>query len=153
MDNLVNQTVLLAKAEEMGIRVSDEEVQALIAYQPAFQRDGVFDPKRYEQLLRYQKMSPEEFEALQEKKALMAAKVQDIFRQGVMVSDKEISDLYRLQSERVNLELPKLPARACLGKVSASKESLDNTTTITRTTFGSLQKCRSKSSASPPKIT
>jgi peptidyl-prolyl cis-trans isomerase D len=124
LDNLVNQTVLLAKAEEMGIRVSDEEVQALIAYQPAFQRDGVFDPKRYEQLLRYQKMSPEEFEALQ-KKALMAAKVQDIFRQGVMVSDKELSDLYRLQSERVNLELFKLPARACLGKVSASKEDLE----------------------------
>ena len=66
LDNLINQTVLLAKAEEMGIRVSDEEVQAIIAIQPAFQRDGVFDPKRYEQLLRYQKMSPEEFEALQQ---------------------------------------------------------------------------------------
>ena len=123
LDNLVNQTVLLAKAEEMGIRVSDEEVQAIIAYQPAFQRDGVFDPKRYEQLLRYQKMSPEEFEALQ-KKALMAAKVQDIFRQGVMVSDKEISDLYRLQSERVNVELFKLPARACRGKVGSTREDL-----------------------------
>ena len=95
LDNLVNQTVLLAKAEEMGIRVSDEEVQAIIMLQPAFQRDGVFDPKRYEQLLRYQKMSPEEFEALQ-KKAIMVAKVQDIFRQGVKVSEKELQDLYTL---------------------------------------------------------
>jgi len=124
LDTLVNQTVLLAKAEEMGIQASDEEVQAVITSQPAFQRDGVFDPKRYEQLLRYQKMSPEEFEALQ-KKAIMVSRVQDIFRQGVMVSEKELSDLYRLQSERVNVDLFKLPARACRGKVSASKEDLE----------------------------
>jgi peptidyl-prolyl cis-trans isomerase D len=124
LDNLVNQTVLLAKAEEMGIRVSDEEVQAVIMFQPAFQRDGVFDPKRYEQLLRYQKMSPEEFESLQ-KKAIMVSKVQDIFREGVKISEKELSDLYKLQSERVNVELFKLPARACRGKVNASKEDLE----------------------------
>ncbi len=124
LDSLVNQTVLLEKAEEMGIRVSEEEVRAVIMAQPAFQRDGVFDPKRYEQLLRYQRMSPEEFEDVQ-KKAIMAAKVQDIFRQGVKVSEKEMQDLYRLQSERVDLDLFKLPARACRGKVSASKEDLE----------------------------
>ena len=124
LDNLVNQAVLGIKAEEMGIRVSDEEVRAIIAMQPVFQRDGVFDPKRYEQLIRYQRMSPEEFESLQ-KKAIMTAKVQDIFRQGVKVSDKELSDLYRLQSERVNVELFKLPARAFRGKVSASREELE----------------------------
>ncbi len=126
LDNLVNQTVLLRKAEEMGIRVSDEEVRAIIAMQPAFQRDGVFDPKRYEQLLRYQRMSPDEFEALQ-KKAILSAKMQDIFRQGVKVSEEELSDLFRLQSERVNVELFKLPAGACRGKVSASKEELEKT--------------------------
>ena len=124
LDNVINQAVLLVKAEEMGIRVSDEEVQAMITMQPAFQRDGVFDPKRYEQLLRYQKMSPEEFEALQ-KKSVMAAKVQDIFRQGVKVSEKEMQDLYRFQSERINVELFKLPARACRGKVSVSREELE----------------------------
>jgi peptidyl-prolyl cis-trans isomerase D len=124
LDNLVNQAVLRIKADEMGIRVSDDEVRAIIAMQPAFQRDGVFDPKRYDQLLRYQRMSPEEFESLQ-KKAIMTAKVQDIFREGVKVSEKELSDLYRLQSERVNVELFKLPARACRGKVSATREELE----------------------------
>ncbi len=124
LDRVINQAVLIAKAEEMGIGVSDEEVRAMIAIQPAFQRDGVFDPKRYEQLLRYQKMSPEEFEALQ-KKSLMAAKVQDIFRQGVKVSEKEMQDLSRFQSERINLELFKLPARSCRGKVSSSRDELE----------------------------
>lgn len=124
LDNLVNQTVLMMKAEEMGIRVSDEEVRAVIAMQPAFQRDGVFDAKRYEQLLRYQRMSPEDFEALQ-KKALQTAKIQDIFRQGVKVSDQEMQDIHRLQSERINVELFKLPSRACRGKVSASREELE----------------------------
>jgi len=124
LDNLVDEAVLRMKAEEMGIRVSDEEVRAIITMQPYFQRDGVFDPKRYEQLLRYQRMSPEEFES-QQKKAIMTSKVQDVFRQGVKVSEKELSDLYRLQSERVNVELFKLPARACRGKVSATKEDLE----------------------------
>ncbi len=124
LDNLVNQTVLLMKAEEMGIRVSDEEVRTVIAMQPAFQRDGVFDARRYEQLLRYQRMSPEEFEAMQ-KKALMTVKLQDIFRQGVKVSEQEMQDIHRMQSERINVELFKLPARACRGKVSATKEELE----------------------------
>lgn len=126
LDNLVNQSVLRIKAEEMDIRVSDEEVRTIIAMQPAFQRDGVFDPKRYEQLLRSQRMSPDEFEAMQ-KKALLSGKMQDIFRQGVKVSDKELSDLYRLQSERVNVELFKLPARACRGKLVATREDLEKT--------------------------
>ena len=124
LDNLVNQAVLMMKAEEMGIRVSDEEVRAVIAMQPAFQRDGVFDARRYEQLLRYQRMSPEEFEALQ-KKSLMTAKLQDIFRQGVKVSEQEMQDIQRMQSERINVELFKLPARACRGKVSAAREDLE----------------------------
>nr|HPG72302.1 SurA N-terminal domain-containing protein [Syntrophales bacterium] len=124
LDNLVNQAVLMMKAEEMGIRVSDEEVRAVIAMQPAFQRDGVFDARRYEQLLRYQRMSPEEFEALQ-KKSLMTAKLQDIFRQGVKVSEQEMQDIHRMQSERINVELFKLPARACRGKVSAAREDLE----------------------------
>ena len=124
LDNLVNQTVLTMKAEEMGIRVSDEEVRTVISMQPAFQRDGVFDAKRYEQLLRYQRMSPEEFEAMQ-KKALMTVKLQDIFRQGVKVSEREMQDIHRMQSERINVELFKLPARACRGKASATKEDLE----------------------------
>jgi peptidyl-prolyl cis-trans isomerase D len=124
LDNLVNQAVLLAKAEEMGIRVSDEEVRTVIAMQPAFQHDGGFDTKRYEQLLRYQRMSPEEFEAVQ-KKALITVKLQDIFRQGVKVSEQEMQDIHRMQSERINVELFKLPARSCRGKVNATKEELE----------------------------
>ncbi len=124
LDNLINQTVLLTKAEEMGIQVSDEEVQAIIVLQPAFQRDGVFDPKRYEQLLRYQKMSPEEFEALQ-KKAIMAAKVQDIFRQGVKVSEKEMSDLYTLPVGAGQRGALQASRQGLPGKVSASKEDLE----------------------------
>jgi peptidyl-prolyl cis-trans isomerase D len=69
-------------------------------------------------------MSPEEFEALQ-KKSILTAKVQDIFRQGVKVSEQEMQDLYRFQSERINVELFKLPARACRGKLRASGEELE----------------------------
>ena len=67
LDNLINQAVILKKAEEMNIRVTDEDVKAAILAYPAFQRNGVFDQRIYEQTLRSNKMTPEEFEENQRK--------------------------------------------------------------------------------------
>jgi peptidyl-prolyl cis-trans isomerase D len=65
LDRLINEAVLMKKAEEMEIRVTDEDVKAAILSYPAFQRDGIFDERLYEQTIRGFKMSPEEFEESQ----------------------------------------------------------------------------------------
>ena len=103
LDNLVNQAIILKKAEEMDIRVTDEDVKAAILSYPAFQVNGVFNERIYEQTLRTNKMSPEEFEDIQ-KKMLITIKVENLIQDGVKVFDQEIHDLYLMQKEKINID-------------------------------------------------
>jgi peptidyl-prolyl cis-trans isomerase D len=103
LDNLINQSIVMKKAEEMNIRVTVEDVKAAILSYPAFQRDGVFNERIYEQTLRTNKMSPDEFENMQNK-MLITVKVEDLIQDGVKVSDREIHDIFIMQKERINLD-------------------------------------------------
>src|SRR5450759_1631690 len=103
LDNLVNQAVILKKAEEMNIQVTDDDVKAAILAYPAFQQNGVFNQRVYEQTLRASKMVPEEFEGIQ-KKMLVTVRLEDLIQDGVKVSDQEALDLYRMQKEKINID-------------------------------------------------
>lgn len=103
LDNLVNQLVVMKKAEEIEIRVTDEEVKKAILSYPGFQQNGVFNERIYTQTLRTNKMSPEEFEDIQ-KKMMISVKVEELIQDGVKVSDQEIYDLYRMQKEKINID-------------------------------------------------
>ena len=52
----------MQKAKDLGIEVSEEEIKGSILSTPAFQRDGVFDERIYNQVLRQNKMTPADFE-------------------------------------------------------------------------------------------
>ena len=103
LDNLVNQAVVLKKAEAMNIKVTDEDIKAMILAYPGFQRNGAFDQRIYEQTLRSNKMTPDEFETFQ-RKMLITLKVEDLIQGGVRVSDQEVHDIYRMQSEKINID-------------------------------------------------
>ena len=59
LDNLINQAVVMKKAEVMNVKVTDEDVKTTILAYPGFQRNGAFDQRIYEQTLRANKMTPE----------------------------------------------------------------------------------------------
>ncbi len=124
LDNLVNQSVVLKKAEEMKIRVAEEDVKAAILAYPTFQRDGVFNERIYEQTLRSSKMSPEEFEDLQ-KKMLITLKVEDLIQDGVKVSDQEIHDLYLMQKEKMNIDFIQISPRDLVSGVKPTQADLE----------------------------
>ena len=42
LDNLIDRTIIIRKADEMAVVVTDEEVRNSILAFPGFQRDGVF---------------------------------------------------------------------------------------------------------------
>ncbi|MHB8773386.1 MAG: SurA N-terminal domain-containing protein [Syntrophales bacterium] len=124
VDNLVTQAVVMLKAEEMNVRASDEEVRAMIlAYQP-FQRNGAFDQRLYEQTLRANKMTAEEFEA-QQKKMLVMMRMEDLIRNAVRVSDQEVHDLYRMQNEKINVDFVELSPRAFTGAIKTTPAELE----------------------------
>jgi peptidyl-prolyl cis-trans isomerase D len=102
-DNLIRQAIILAKADELNLRVSDEELRNSILSYPAFQRNGVFDQHVYEDTLRQNKMTPENFETMQ-RKVVITGKIQDLIISGVHVSDRELLDIYRMQKEKINVK-------------------------------------------------
>ncbi|MCE5281011.1 MAG: SurA N-terminal domain-containing protein, partial [Deltaproteobacteria bacterium] len=66
-DYLINQAVILKKAEDLHIHVTEEEVRAAILAYPGFQYNGAFDQRLYDRNLRTLKMTAEEFEENQRK--------------------------------------------------------------------------------------
>jgi len=102
-DNLINQVVLLEKARDMEIRISDDDVKKAILSYPAFQRGGIFDDRIYQQVLRANKMTPEQFEDSQ-RKLLLSAQAEDLIQGGIVASDEEALDFYRMQKEKLNLD-------------------------------------------------
>ncbi len=63
LNGLVDQQLLLQEVNKQRLGVSVAALQEMIANIPAFQEDGKFSQKRYEEALRSQGMSPVGFEA------------------------------------------------------------------------------------------
>ena len=62
LDSMINERVLLIAAKEMGIGVSDDELQESVAKEPAFMKNGSFDKDLYLNRLRLNRITPEAFE-------------------------------------------------------------------------------------------
>lgn len=124
LDNLVDRAIILRKADEYKIRTSDDEVKAFIMTTPSFQINGAFDARAYDYALRSIKMSPEEFEDLQ-KKMLTAAKLEDLISEAAKISDKELFDLYKFQTQKLNIEYLKLSPKNFAAKVKMTNSQLE----------------------------
>ena len=63
LQRLIQRTLLLQGAEEMGLYVSDWEVQQQVQKQLAFHKDGAFDYERYKQVLDRNRLTQKTYEA------------------------------------------------------------------------------------------
>ena len=123
-DNIINQAVILHKTEELNIKVTEEEVKAIILATPIFQRSGAFDERIYNQFLRYKKITPADFEENQ-RKLLTMIKLEDLIQNGVKVADKEVFDLYRFQSEKINIHYLSISTKNYTEKIVPRREDLE----------------------------
>jgi peptidyl-prolyl cis-trans isomerase D len=124
LDNLIQQAIIMQKAREMRLTVSAEEVRASILAMPAFQRGGSFDEKIYQQALRFNKLTPEDFE-LSQKNNLILSRFMSLIQDGVKVSDEDVYDLYRFQNEKVNLQFVLVSPGAFRARITPKEEDLD----------------------------
>lgn len=102
--DLVNRILLLQEAKRLGLKVTSEELQASIHAIPAFQKDGLFDQATYLRALQGARLTAKEFEANQ-RQMLLLNKLQGIIFFSVKVSDAEVQEAYRLNFEKLNLEM------------------------------------------------
>ena len=125
LDSLVDQAIILQKAQELHIEVTNEEVRSAIFSSPLFQRGGVFDDRLYQYFLHSRRMSSEEMEAVQEK-LLTSARLQDLIQDSVKVSDKELYDLYKLQNEKMNVAFLDLNPRDFKRGIKPTRRDLED---------------------------
>ncbi len=77
------------------------------------------------QMLRYNRLSAEDFEALQ-KIDLMANKIESIVREGIKVSDREIYDIYVLQNQKINVNFVQISGKNVKKKITPTPAELEN---------------------------
>jgi len=109
LDDLVERTLILQEAKRWGLSATLDEVKEQIAHTPAFQMGGKFSKERYLQQLAANRMMPSEFERTM-RANMQLSKLIDVLQTTAKLSEKELFELYRLESEKVNLRFFKLDA-------------------------------------------
>ncbi|MBN2398503.1 MAG: SurA N-terminal domain-containing protein, partial [Deltaproteobacteria bacterium] len=123
-DSILGQAIIMSKADELKLDVSDEELQAFIFSHPAFQRNGVFSSDLYQRALRYQRMTPEIFEAIQ-RRALRLEKMERLIRESAKASEREVYEIHKLQNRKVNVDFIRVPVETGTVKGKPSAEVLE----------------------------
>lgn len=124
-DNLLNRQIIIAKANDLKIEVSDEELRTSITSLPILQSNGMFDEKKYQQILRFNRMTPGDFESLQ-RAELTANKIELLIREGIKVSTKEVYDFYVFQNQKVNLNFVRIAFANFEKKIVPSQQELED---------------------------
>lgn len=94
MNLLIDRTLIAGAAQELGLTATPQEIQQMVLRYPAFQSDGQFDQKRYQFLLRQNRMSPETFEQ-QLGQDLSVQKVEAFIKRRAMVTEAEVQADFR----------------------------------------------------------
>ncbi|MFH7766535.1 SurA N-terminal domain-containing protein [Acinetobacter sp. BSP-28] len=104
MDSLVARTLLLQQAEELGISLSDAQIEQMVAQQPSFQENGKFSEALYSNYLRSVGMTSQALIAnLRQDHALKM--LTSTFMDYALVSKLDIQQIANLQTEQRTLHL------------------------------------------------
>jgi peptidyl-prolyl cis-trans isomerase D len=102
LESLITQRLMSQAAREMGLDVTEEEVQNAIMNYPAFQINGHFDMRRYQNLLSANHMNPEDFETGITSE-LLDKKLKQFLFAFLNITDREILEYYTFANEKVKI--------------------------------------------------
>ena len=100
VNDLVQEALVVQRARAEGLEVSDVELNAQIQAIPAFQENGRFAMKRYQEFLKRRGLSASAFEA-DVRRELTRMKAETTIRSGVKVVDPEVEQAWQLRNENV----------------------------------------------------
>ncbi len=102
INELVQEELLRQGAQEMGISISDVDIQNYVKAMPQFQEKGTFNLKRYKALLAANHYTPTKFENSIRNEMLSKKASRAITQFAGTATDQEIEELYRLQNSTVS---------------------------------------------------
>ncbi|HKN18544.1 MAG TPA: SurA N-terminal domain-containing protein [Dissulfurispiraceae bacterium] len=92
LSSLIAEKVLEAAASDVGVTVSDQELQEVITHEPSFMRDGVFNRDIYFRVLQLQRQTPETFESSL-RQQLIAARMRQLISSSVVVNPLDLRNI------------------------------------------------------------
>lgn len=120
--DLIIETLMAQKAEEMGMQVTDLELASDVHNTPAFQKDGVFEPSAYVQALQYLfRSTPEQYEK-DRKRSLLALKLRMFLFNSVKLSPREVQESYARENPKNRQTLEEEIKKAYLKEKGAAKD-------------------------------
>ena len=102
LETLITQRLMSQAASELGLDVTEEEIQKAIMNYPAFQINGRFDMRRYQSMLGNNHLKPEDFEASITSE-LLDKKLKQFLFAFLNVTDREILEYYTFANEKVKI--------------------------------------------------
>ena len=102
LESLITQRLMSQAARELGLDVTEEEVQKAIMNYPAFQINGHFDMRRYQNLLSSNHMNPEDFETGITSE-LLDKKLKQFLFAFLNITDQEVLEYYTFANEKVKI--------------------------------------------------
>lgn len=125
VDFLVEEVLVLQRAQAEGILVGDEELRAKVQAIRAFQEDGKFSRDRYVALLNRARIDPATFEADQ-RRELVRKKMEATVKEGIKVSDAEIRQAYEFRREKVRAAWAQVEISPLTADVKATDAELED---------------------------
>ena len=125
LDSLVNKKLLAQRADELGIRVSQQELSDAIRSDPGFQVDGAFVGfERYRDFIsRGLNRTVKDFEDSY-REDLLVAKLVSVIDSSVTASDEELLSIYRTREEEIDLYYVSFAAEDYLEGQEASDDEI-----------------------------
>jgi peptidyl-prolyl cis-trans isomerase D len=102
VDDLVQETLAVQQARAEGLTLSDQELNAQIHTFPAFQENGRFTIKRYEEVLKQLGYTKTGFEE-EMRRRLTRQKLEHAVRGGAKVSQAEVEQAFVQQKEEIRV--------------------------------------------------
>src|SRR5208337_4482808 len=92
LSSLIAEKVLAVAASDMGVTVSDQELQDVITHEPSFMRDGVFNRNTYFRVLQIERQTPEMFESSL-RQQLISAKMRQLIWSSAVVNPLDLRNI------------------------------------------------------------
>lgn len=125
MSQLVDKYLLLTKAEEMGLRVSDREISENLEQVGMFKKNGKFDRDAYLDFLRKNKINPLQFEKEQQDSMLIGKLIGVIQDNGARIDEGAAHEGYLKEKGQMKLAIAVFDPEDFRNKVAVDeKESI-----------------------------
>ena len=123
LGDLVQEALIVQRANAEGLSISDEELNARIQAIPLFQENGRFVLKRYQDIVKRRGYTPAAFET-EIRRELTRAKVETAIRSGVKVSEGELEQAFRLRREEIRAAWALVEVAPLMAGANATDEEL-----------------------------